>query len=62
MAGREGRAFARGTVARYAERSCTVEMGVQSPIPGRQASESGVISPPSHFFFTSASGSGPTCA
>ncbi|GAO05087.1 hypothetical protein PSR1_03994 [Anaeromyxobacter sp. PSR-1] len=31
-------------------------------MPGRQTSESGPTSPPSHFFFTSRSGSGPTCA
>ena len=39
-----------------------LESGAQSPIPGRHTSESGPTSPPSHFRFTSASGSGPTCA
>ena len=36
--------------------------GAQSPMPGRHTSESGPTSPASHFFFTSASGSGPTWA
>jgi hypothetical protein len=56
------RADARGTGARYSASSFTVVSGAQSDIPGRHTSESGPTSPASHFRFTSASGSGPTCA